>query len=212
MATDENDNRIRLDQTPVDFTVTDNVDQLHSSYPSPNNQSRYDQMRSYLIGLLSNQSSDSDSEPFEKRIGTFWFNKTLQMLLLFDGSKFDALSKFISINEGEDNLQDSLDNINSMLAYVGPKVVWSGIFNTDEVDSIPIPKEYWDYAKISGMIPFVYIQGLLIDPRKTTINPQTPQQIDLIGVNAKPKQTFTVILEKVTDLKQETVPAEGPTL
>ena len=85
-----------------------------------------------------------------------------------------------------------------------------------ENDSITI-NEKWrfvhpsrHYSIIPGMVPFVYIQGLLIDPRKTIIDPQTPQQINLIGLDVKPRQTFTVKLEKVTDLKQETVPAEGP--
>jgi len=215
MATDADDNRIRLDQTPVDFSVTDVVDQLHSSYPAPNTQARYDLMRSYLIGLLSHQSSPSDFEPLEKRIGTTWFNKTIQMLLLFDGDKFDSIAKFLSVSvsgsEGTDDsvasLQSVLDNINSSMAYVGPKIVWSGVFNTDEVDSIPVPSEFKDYSK--GLTPFVYLQGLLIDPRKTIIKEDTPQQINLIGVDAKPRQTYTVVLEKVTYLKTETVVAEG---
>lgn len=201
------DNRIRLDQTPVDFSVTDDVDQNHSSYPSGNTVPRFDLMRSYLIGLLSNQSSDN--EPLEKRIGTFWFNKDKGNIFIYNGEEWDLLSKYISV-ESFGNLQSAIDNIMSFIAFVGPKVVWSGVFTSDEVNSIPVPEEFQEYTtSVVGMQPFVFVDGLLIDPRKTIINEQTPVQIDLIGVDVKPNQEFTVKLEKVTAVKSETVPAEG---
>lgn len=213
------DNRIRLDQTPIDFSATDSVDQLHSQYPSPNTQARFDFMRSYLIGLLSNQSSPEDCEPIEKRIGTLWFNKTIQMLLLYSANNsFESLSKFISaesasVDEDGDpvteivTLQSILDDISGSLDFTGPRVVWSGIFSNDEDDVIPIPEEFQGYAELSGMKAFVFIEGLLIDPRKTPINENNFSDIRLIGLNVKPGQTFTVKLEKVTGLKQETVVA-----
>lgn len=208
MTIENGDNRIRLDETPVDFTVSDYVDQLHSKYPSPNTQARYDYMRTYLIGLLSNQSSDE--EPFEKRIGTLWLNKKLMQLLLYDGEKFDAFAKFISVETEENeviSLQSLIDDIRGLLSFVGPAVVWSGIFTEDEVNEIPIPEEYRIYSEIVGMQAFVWINGLLIDPRSTTIDPQNNTKIDLIGVNPEPRQRFTVKLEKITSIKEETVPA-----
>jgi len=210
------DNRIRLDQTPVDFTAADDVDQLHSDYPNPNTQARFDFMRSFLIGLLSHQSSSGEDEPFEKRIGTTWFNKTLGLMLLYDGEEFDSISKYLSVESADDegtvgmsSLQSIIDDIMSSLAFTGPKVVWSGVFTADEVDSIPIPIEFQEYSATNGMQAFVYIEGLLVDPRKTIIDSQTPNQINLVGVNSEPNQTFTVKLEKITAIKSETVPAEG---
>lgn len=218
MTTSDGDNRIRLDMTPIDFSVTDDVDQLHSKYPGPNTQARYDFMRSYLIGLLSNQSSNEDEEPVEKRVGTFWFNKTIEMLLLYskEGS-FEALSKFISVEtstEDEDGdittevitLQSLLDNIASTLSFAGPKVGWSGVFTNDESQYIPIPAEYQGYAALSGMRAFVHINGLYIDPRKTIINENNFSQIQLIGVDVKAAQEFSVCMEKA-DFKDENVVA-----
>lgn len=204
------DNRIRLDQTPVDFSSTDDVDQNHSDYPSPNTAPRFDLMRSYLIGLLSNQSSNE--EPLEKRTGTLWFKKDIEKFLVFIENEWDSLSKYVSMekSDGEyDSLQNVIDSIMSSIAFVGPRVVWSGVFTSDEVNSIPVPDEFEEYAVLSGMQPFVFVDGILIDPRKTIINEQTPVQINLIGVDTKPNQEFVVKLEKVTSMKSETVPAEG---
>jgi len=212
---DQNDNRIRLDETPIDFTRTDDVDQLHSEYPSPNVQSRYDFMRSYLIGLLSNQSSPGDCEPYEKRIGTTWFNKDIAMLLMYNGEQFDSISKYLSVEivngdntSGNSSLQSVIDDIRSIIAFAGPRAVWSGIFTSDENNFIPIPDEFQEYSTLPDMKAFVYIDGLLIDPRRTIIDSQTPKQINLVGVDSKPNQTFTVKLEKAT-VKSETIPAGG---
>lgn len=215
-TSDTDDNRIRLDETPVDFSRTDQVDQLHSSYPDPNTQARFDQMKSFMIGLISNQSSPGECEPFEKRIGTLWFNKTIEMLLLFNGTDFDTISKYISVESSttdeEDvtttdvvTLQSLLDEVLATLELVGPEVVWSGFFSNDEVNEIPIPTEFQGYAALSGMQAFVHIDGLYKDPRKCIIDENNNTVIRLVGINTKPNQEFTVELRKITEIKLETV-------
>lgn len=204
------DNRIRLDETPVDFDRTDDTGQNHDTYPASGELTRYDQMRSYLIGLLSNQSSED--EPLEKREGSLWFDKGDNELKIYNGSDWDNLSKYIKINESGDNytIQNTIDSIMATLAYVGPRIVWSGFFSSDEINRIPIPEDYQGYAMIEGMQAFVYVDGLLLDPRKCIIRDDNPTYIDIVGgIDVKPQQTYTVKMEKVTDLRQNSVVAEG---
>lgn len=220
------DNRIRLDQTPVDFDASGSTGELHDEYPKPDTQSRYDFMRSFLIGLLANQASleedqsgtdgETGGEPFEKRTGTMWFNKTAMLMKIFNGEAFDTIAKYLGVEVTEDevtqvvSIQNIIDSIMATLEYVGPRVVWSGFFTTDEINRIPIPEDYQGYAAFTDMRPFVYIEGLLLDPRTTVIRPSNPAYIDIGGsFEAVPQQTYTVILERVTDIKLETIPARG---
>jgi hypothetical protein len=214
MTTDSGDNRIRLDQTPVDDSVRDKTGDLHDDYPSPNNAARYDFMQSYLIGLLSNQSSED--EPLEKHPGMTWFNKQTLMLMLYWDEAFNNLSNYIGVDtediDSEEtvtrSLQDVLTEILGALQFVGPRVIWSGVFTTDEANEIPIPDDYQGYAAMPGMKPLVYLDGLLLDPRTTIIQPGNNTTIFITGGNdPQPRQEYTVILERVTDIKQETVPA-----
>jgi hypothetical protein len=63
------DNRIKLEPGPISFdTVTG---KKHDTFPEPG-PARFDTMRSFLIGLLSNQSSFQ--EPVEFRAGTLFFD------------------------------------------------------------------------------------------------------------------------------------------
>lgn len=209
----DKDNRIRLDQTPVDFTESGTTGQNHDKYPKDQSRARYDQMRSFLIGLLANQSSEN--EPLEKRTGTTWFDKKVNLMKLFtlvDGSYIPKhLSNFIGINTGDevDTLQSVLTSILASMNNVGPRLIWSGIFNNDEINQIHIPDEYQGYAAMSNMHPLVYVEGSLIDPRKTVVDDSGVYVKIIGGIDVSPRQEFTVILEIVTEIKQETVVSEG---
>lgn len=66
------DDRINLQPPLINFDLdVGTTGQAHDIFPEPG-QARFDWMRSYLIGLLSHQSSFN--EPIEYRIGTVWFN------------------------------------------------------------------------------------------------------------------------------------------
>ena len=208
------DNRIRLDPPIVDFTLTDQTGQLHDSYPMPNTQARYDLMRTFLIGLLSNQSCDevdefdNPQEPIQKRTGTLWFKKIAKLLTIYDGEKFANLANYISIDNVSDinSLQAFIDMVIANLTYVAPRLIWSGLFNADEINHISIPSKFQGYAVIPNMHPIVYINGLLIDPRSTVIQTGSPSYIKLNdGVDPIPGQKYTVILEHVTEIIQEDI-------
>lgn len=213
----DKDNRIRLDQTPVDFNESGITGQQHDEYPADSSRIRFDLMRTYLIGLLSNQSSEGD-EPLEKREGTLWFNKTNNLLKLYTLVEETYIAKhlanFIGIDvDGEETsiqtLQDVLTGILSSMNNVGPRVIWSGFFTHDEINQIPIPDEFQGYAVMDNMHPLVYVEGALLDPRKTSIETGAPAYIKVTGLDVIPSQEYTVILEIITDIKQVTVPAEG---
>jgi hypothetical protein len=208
------DNRIRLDQSIVDFTKSGTTGELHDEYPKPNTQARFDLMRTYLIGLLSNQSSDEDTdgEPFEKRTGTLWYKKKSALLELFNGTEFEDLSKHIgiTIDKTKIPIESVILNILAALRYVAPRVIWCGRFDQNVTDIIQIPAAYQGYAAMPNMHPLVYINGLLIDPRDTTIQAGSPFYIKM-NDNFIPEvgQKYTVILEQVSDITQEDIIGQG---
>jgi hypothetical protein len=209
----DKDNRIRLDPPVVDFTVSGPTGQRHDEYPKPKTQARYDLMRTYLIGLLSNQSSNenTDGEPFEKRTGTLWYKKVAGLLELYDGTKFEDLSKHIGVTVNEETvaLSTLLVSMLENLKYSAPRVIWCGRFETGQTN-LPIPENYQGYAAIEKMHPLVYIDGLMIDPRDTVIQEGAPAYIKMNdNVNPRPGQRYTVILEHVTDITQEDVIGQG---
>lgn len=208
------DNRIRLDPPIVDFSKSGTTGELHDNYPKPNTQARFDLMRTYLIGLLSNQSSDEDTdgEPFEKRTGTLWYKKKAALLEIFNGTKFEDLSKHIGITVGDSevSLESMMLNVLASLNYVAPRAIWCGRFDFSPTNNISIPAAYQGYAAIKNMHPLVYINGLLIDPRDTVIQSGSPSYIKINdNFNPEAGQKYTVILEHVTDITQEDVIAQG---
>jgi hypothetical protein len=71
------DARIRLQGPEIDFTNDVGLTgKAHDDYPTPG-PIRYDTLKSYFIGLLSNQASFL--EPIEFRFGTLWFDLNTKM-------------------------------------------------------------------------------------------------------------------------------------
>jgi len=207
------DNRINLSQSPVDFSESGTTGGLHDNYPAPQTSPRYDLMRAFLIGLLSNQScdEDEDGEPNEKRTGTLWFKKKSQALTLFNGEDFDQLSNYIKVNFGDElkNLQEVISDIDISYKYVAPRLIWSGSFLVDSPSSIPIPEEYQGYSNMPKIGVLIYIDGLLVDPRSYVIIVSNPSFIHLSNIKIKSGSKFTVIMEHITEIKQQDVVSKG---
>jgi len=212
----DDDNRILLQGPPISFPGKfGDTGQDHDNYPAPNTQARFDLMRSYLIGVLANQSSDETEVPTEKRTGTLWFIKNLALMALSpDGQSFDkVLANYIGVDTGEDDpesLQDVLVKVLADLNFVGPRIIWSGFFTTDEINQIVVPEKFNGYAAMSNMRALVYVDGILLDPRITEILVGNPTVIKINeGFDPQASQRYTVILEHVTEIEQETIPARG---
>jgi hypothetical protein len=210
------DNRIRLDMPIVDFSLAGDTGQVHDEYPAPKTQARYDYMRTFLIGLLSNQSCDEtvDGEPFQMRTGTLWFKKVAQLLTIFNGTKFDNLDKYIGVNLGQDstnsdiikNLQDFSREVSLNMQYVAPRVVWGGIIGYGNARTFAIPEKFQGYAAIANMVPYVHVNGVLIDPRNASIEVSSPSYIQINdNTIIKAGQRYFIILQHTTDIIQEDI-------
>ena len=218
-----NDNRIRLDLTPVPFPPAVGAPQeqtgcLSDSFPTPNSQARYDQIRSFLLGLLSNQSSPD--EPYEKRTGTLWYQRSTttnanEFINVHRGPEsdgtggtWDSLADHIAITNGDTitTLAEAMATVFATLQYSAPRVIWSGqIAIGNSSNTILIPPDFNGYAAMPNMQALVYINGLLLDPRICVIIPGEAAYIQITDAFIlQPNQKFSVILEYVTQLKQDT--------
>ena len=193
------DNRLRLPGPKIDF-VNDvgETGQQHDAYPAPG-QARYDWQRMMHIALLSNQASYI--EPINFRVGTPWFDLNTMSLKVrtgtgVAGTEWSPIADVISLehdSSGDVFLSAAYTTIKAALAAVRPQSTFSGRAVSDDVDYIPIPTSVQS-AIYPETRPFVWVNGLLVDPRDVQIDPAVcPTKINLVhhlAVNDK----FTVLL------------------
>lgn len=164
------DNRIRLPAGPIDFTNDVGLTgQDHDTYPASGQQARYDWMRLYLIGLLSNQSGEA--EPTQYRVGTIWYDLAALSLKVrqsvVDGSSWAEISEAIAL--GDTNLKDWYEIANDIILSNAPTMVFGGNSNNNSVVLIPIPTSIQPNIVSGRTRPFVYINGILVDPKNSVI-------------------------------------------
>lgn len=201
MAITDSDNRIQLPPTEVDFdNVVGITGQAHDSYPDGGQQPRWDWMRSFLIGLLSMQSSNDP--PTQYRIGTPWFDRTRQAVYVWSGTAWTSLSEFIAVatvGTTVVTLDEKLEEVETALLSIQPRMTYSGYCTNNNVYSIPIPSQISDAlgANPTELRPLVYINGELADPRKVRFESACPSKIILSGgVKLDQNNVFTVIIER----------------
>jgi len=204
------DNRIKLPAPEIDFTNDVGITgQDHDLYPAPDTQARFDWLRLYLIGLLACQSSHG-VEPSNYRAGTLWYDIDEAAYQHFDGSDWEDLAKAITVPTAdtastEMSLYDWAGIISSRIDSFHHTAVFSGVANAD-ASVINIPTSAQEIAGEDGMHPFLYKNGLLIDPRLTNFNTGCPTCVELTGAAAlEESDTFTVIIQHVNVMVSETV-------
>lgn len=197
------DGRIRFPALAIDFGSDVGLSGgNHDNYPPAGGQARYDHMRMVIIGLLSQQASYD--EPTEYRDGTPWFDLNEGILKIRFNGTWTPFSQVISVQQnasGENTktLAQFYSELEAALVNLSSEVVYNGTASADGVTSIPIPTSLRNYI-YSNSRPFVHINGLLIDPRNTTIAPGvTPTTIALIGVTMNTGDTFTVTIRRIPD-------------
>ena len=200
MSISEHDNRIQLPPTEVDFDdVVGITGQAHDDFPAAG-QARYDTMRSYLIGLLSCQSSEDP--PTQYRTGTLWFNRDKRAYYVWDGVNWTSLASFIAVQETSGDITSLADWSTAAqvkLDTVQPQITFSGRSVVDSSTTIPVPNAVQTaIADIFELLsPIVYINGLLIDPRSSRFSVGCPTSILLLNdVNLDIGDRFTVIIER----------------
>lgn len=193
------DNRVRFPAAKVDFeTLVGLTGQEHDEYPKAGQQPRFDWMRLFLIGLLSQQSSYQ--EPTQFREGTPWFDLNDGVLKIRRNEAWVSVAEAIKLGVDSDGqpvmLQDVYDTIKTLLGYK-PTATFSGRSNTDGVTIIPIPQGLRSAAG-AGSRPFVWVDGIQIDPRHCEyVGGTSPVSIRLNGDEINRGQRFTVVLLSV---------------
>jgi len=195
------DNRVRLPAAKIDFSTDVGLaSQDHDSYPPPQGQARFDHMRMFLIGLLAQQSSYQ--EPTQYRDGTPWFDLNTLQIKIRKGSEWVPYADAIALEEDEDGnittLADWFAAVSSSLGSLAPEIVFSGTVSADDQTSITIPTSLRTFL-YSDSRPFVYKNGLLIDPRNTRLDPgSNPTAVDFTGgEQLDTDDTFTVMIRRI---------------
>lgn len=196
----DQDNHIQLPPTPVDFAAVGTTGQAHDEFPKPGQQPRYDWMRSILIGLLACQSSTV--APTQYRTGTIWFDKTLLVYKMWNGSAWVSLASVIQVGtDGTDvvTLADKLAEVESKFNSIQPKMTYGGYCTKNNTTQIPVPDEITTALgdNTASLRPVVYINGVQADPRKTNFLGGCPTTIILSGgVKLNKNDRYTVMIER----------------
>jgi hypothetical protein len=184
------DYRIKFPSTLIDFpNDIGTTGQDHDNYPSPGTQARYDWLRLYLIGLLSNQASANS--PTNYREGSLWVdtsNETLGPILkIYRNHAWTTIADVIEL--GGVTLTQWHAFANDVLASSAPELYFAGTVASDSIAEIAIPvalrsKIYTDtraFVTINGantavnevanqnIAGIIKYRPLMLDPRNIDI-------------------------------------------
>ena len=195
------DNRIRYQAPLIDFTNDVGVTgQDHDSYPSANQQARYDWFRITIIGLLSCQSSNDP--PTQFREGTPWFDlKDLTLKIRRNGAWVGASSVIKLADTSTPNdpltLQDWFDLVSDDLASVRSEVLFHGKVQSANATLIPIPSNLINELLPTSR-PFVYVNGVLVNPATTSLEPgPNPTAVGVPSGSLPVGSEFVVIIKSI---------------
>jgi hypothetical protein len=153
----------------------------------------------YLISLLSQQSSYL--APTQYRDGTIWFDLNDLTLKIRKNNEWRQISDAISVQQHSGvsilSLSQFANMVLGVLPNITPDIVFNGVSINNNVTVIPIPETLRSSIG-SQSRPFVYINGLLVDPRNTSLQPVVePAQIIISGQVMNVGDAFTVAIRYV---------------
>lgn len=191
------DNRIRFPSGKIDFPADVGVtSQDHDNYPAPLAQARYDHMRMYLIGLLSQQSSYT--EPTQKRDGTPWLDLNDNTLKIYINGEWVPYSTVIGLTAGASptTLKEWYDAVVDAVAGLSPELFFGGKVTGTTAD-INIPESL--RSKIySDSRAFVTVNGLTIDPRSASfIGAPVPTIVRLGTHELEANDEYFVVIKRI---------------
>jgi len=190
------DQRIRLSGAKINFSDdVGTTGQDHDTFPAPG-QARYDYMRMYLLGLLSNQASYS--EPTQYREGTPWFDLNTLTLKLYVNGSWSSLSETILLDQDGSTVTSLADWYKSVVGAINsikPDVTFSGK-TTVMATVIPIPSTL-TVTDLNRC--FLWVNGKLVDPRKCQlVGGSTPTSVKIpTSLALAANDTFTVVLKHI---------------
>jgi len=192
------DYRIRFSSAKTNFETEVGLTGCdHDNYPQPGGQARYDHMRLYLIGLLSQQASYD--APVEKRAGTPWFDLNTLSLKIWNGDEWVGYSSSIVVDESDDNvitLDAWYKSTQNILASLAPDVVFTGSCTIDGVNSITIPSSVQNSLYSDSRV-FLYINGSLVNPHYCSLLGNPPTTIRLSNIELSNGDTFVVWMRRI---------------
>lgn len=194
------DNRIRFSAPRIDFDTDVGVTgQEHDNYPQPGSQARYDHLRSFLIGLLSCQSSST--EPTQYREGSLWFDLNTNNLKISSGDVWVSIADTIGLT-----VPDTAGNVvtlgawytavQDLLSGLAPEIVFSGQCNANGVTTVEVPESLQNQLATDSRV-FMYINGLLVKPTATSLIGTPATTIRLSGLSLSNGDNFTIIIRRV---------------
>lgn len=197
------DNRLQYPSATVDFSTVGLSGQDHDDYPVPNTSPRFDWMRMYLMGLMSNQSSHTP--PSEYREGTIWYNSLIEQYNYQTSSGFKPISEAIYINEnGGQNLSDFVNHISTRSSVNNRLGVFAGKADNSNYDfalnRVLLPpgiSEIINYPD-SGSIPFgavVYKNGKIL--KNSEVELISNSKVQLTGTILDFDDEFCVFIKKL---------------
>lgn len=189
------DNRLRFPPTLIDFANdVGTTGQDHDNYPQAGTAARFDHMRMYCIALLAQQSSNQP--PTEYRIGTPWLDTQTMTLKIWDGYEWAPYPTVLELESGL-TLDEWYQSVSGPLTSLSPEITYSGSVSSPSVGFVTIPSSVRSQIR-SDSRAFVYRNGLLLDPRLTTIEPNHAS-VRLNGITLVSGDEFTVSIRRVPD-------------
>ena len=165
------DYRIKFPAPLIDFSADVGLTgQAHDEYPAPGTQARYDHLRLYLIGLLTNQASYL--LPLEYSEGTIWFDLNTTALKTYFNNQWQEIANAIVLtSEGETTtLADWYTNqATIILKSLAPEVVFGGRSTISGIFRIPIPSNMYPYIFTDSRIFMTVNSTHNLDPREVAI-------------------------------------------
>lgn len=187
------DNRIRFSAPKIDFEAEVGLTgQAHDDYPAPGQQIRYDWMRSYLIGLLANQSGQT--APAQCRTGTLWYDTSVNAFKVKTTEGWVSAAEAIVLNDDGLTLADLYATMTALLNSA-PTVSFGGLSVNNGVALLPVPESLRQYV-VFGSRPLVWINGVMLDPR-TVRYTSGAEGIDLLDDTLSSGDRYTVLMLNV---------------
>lgn len=196
------DNRLRFPAALIDFAAdVGETGQSHEDFPGPSQQPRYDWLLMWFISLLSNQSSHE--EPTEYREGSFWFDLSTNVLRIRYNGEWVSAANVIAVNEGTGtdgvtSLASWFQTVQNSLNTTAPESTFSGSSSRDDVTVITIPQSLRSSIISSKNRPFLWINGILVDPRNVRLCNEITIEL-LNGVKIDTGDSFTVVIKNITN-------------
>lgn len=192
------DNRLRFPPTLIDFAVDVGLSgQDHESFPAASAQPRWDYLLIWFISLLANQSSYD--EPTQYRDGTMWFDLNDLTLKIYRNGAWAKTSRCIELETAGGTmitLDDWYTIASNQLSGAAPEATFGGYCTTNGKTEIAVPVTIQGAVDVIKTRPFVYINGLLIDPRNAEYFTATTIRLQN-GTVLNDGDRFTVVIKNI---------------